>query len=113
MPKGSSVEVGECDAGWCKVTFDGKEGFAIARNLGMVVPGAPRTVTAQGKPKVDLQKLRHGYEGNFGNAPAVTGSTDDEYAADIPAAPRAPARRYVERDEQGYYADDDEPVMYG
>ena len=42
MPKGTEVEVGECDSGWCKVTWDGQEGYAIARNLGMVVPGAPR-----------------------------------------------------------------------
>ena len=41
MPKGTEVEVGECDSGWCKVTWDGQEGYAIARNLGMVVPGAP------------------------------------------------------------------------
>src|SRR4029079_17802384 len=33
MPKGAAIEVGECDAGWCKITYDGKEGFAIERNL--------------------------------------------------------------------------------
>src|SRR5688500_5328508 len=46
MPKGAEVEVGECDSGWCKVTWDGQEGSAIARNLGMVVPGAPREASA-------------------------------------------------------------------
>jgi uncharacterized protein YraI len=34
IPKGESVEVGDCDAGWCKVTWNGQDGYAIARNLG-------------------------------------------------------------------------------
>jgi uncharacterized protein YraI len=40
MPKGSAVEVGQCDAGWCKVTFGGKDGYAIGRNLGEAKPAA-------------------------------------------------------------------------
>lgn len=39
IPKGQTVEVGDCDAGWCKVTWNGQDGYAIARNLG---PAAPR-----------------------------------------------------------------------
>ncbi|MBV8792279.1 MAG: SH3 domain-containing protein, partial [Pseudolabrys sp.] len=46
MPRGETIEVGACDAGWCKVTWNGKEGFAIARNVGMASP--PRTVAARG-----------------------------------------------------------------
>ncbi len=55
MPKGTEVEVGECDSGWCKVTWDGQEGYAIARNLGMVVPGAPREA---GVPRPAQQPAR-------------------------------------------------------
>lgn len=46
MPKGSSVEVGECDAGWCKVTFEGKDGYAIGRNLGQAKPAATASYAA-------------------------------------------------------------------
>src|SRR5688500_9620049 len=42
MPRGAAVGGGACDSGGCKVTGDGQEGCAIARHLGMVVPGAPR-----------------------------------------------------------------------
>ena len=42
MPKGETVEVGDCDAGWCKVTWNGQEGYAIARNLGAAPPPARR-----------------------------------------------------------------------
>src|SRR5262245_49664972 len=63
MPKGAEVEVGECDAGWCKVTFEGKEGFAIGRNLGME---PPREASAQREIRQpqqnDLNRLRRGYE---------------------------------------------------
>ncbi len=45
IPKGETVEVGDCDAGWCKVTWNGNEGYAIGRNLGQA---APRT--AQRRP---------------------------------------------------------------
>ncbi len=35
IPKGATVEVGACDAGWCQVTWNGQEGYAIGRNLGV------------------------------------------------------------------------------
>src|ERR1044071_4834722 len=34
IPEGSEVDVGESGAGWCKVKFGDKEGFAIGRNVG-------------------------------------------------------------------------------
>ncbi len=40
MPRGETVEVGDCDAGWCKVTWNGQDGYAISRNLG-VASAAP------------------------------------------------------------------------
>ncbi|MGA2129405.1 MAG: SH3 domain-containing protein [Xanthobacteraceae bacterium] len=41
IPKGSTVEVEKCTNGWCHVTFEGQDGYAIAPNLGL---GAPRPV---------------------------------------------------------------------
>jgi hypothetical protein len=35
IPKGSKVEVGKCTNGWCQVTWNGQDGYAIARNLGL------------------------------------------------------------------------------
>ena len=126
MPKGTEVEVGECDSGWCKVTWDGQEGYAIARNLGMVVPGAPREADAQrpAQQPADMSRLRRGYEQYF---------DDQSRAADQNADPRQ--RQYTERQygerqygerqygERQYderrgpqrpqYDDDDDSVVYG
>jgi len=117
MPKGTEVEVGECDAGWCKVTWDGQEGYAIARNLGMIVPGAPReAATARpAQQPADMSRLRRGYEQYF---------DDQSQAADQNADPRQ-RQQYGERqyDERQYaerrvpqrpqYDDDDDGVVYG
>ncbi|MGA9090846.1 MAG: SH3 domain-containing protein [Bradyrhizobium sp.] len=35
IPKGTTVEVGKCSKGWCETSTDGRDGFVIARNLGM------------------------------------------------------------------------------
>lgn len=43
IPKGETVEVGNCDAGWCEVAWNGQNGYVIARNLGL----ASRSATAQ------------------------------------------------------------------
>jgi uncharacterized protein YraI len=42
MPKGTTVEVGKCTNGWCQASVDGKDGYAIAQNLGMAPRPAPR-----------------------------------------------------------------------
>lgn len=100
MPKGAAIEVGECDAGWCKVTFDGKDGFAIERNLG---EAPPRAATAS-RSQPDMQKLRRGYEDYF------EGQGRNDRAADMQAQPR----RYSQRQAQDDYYDDDGPsVVYG
>ena len=131
MPKGAAVEVGECDSGWCKVTWDGQEGYAIARNLGMVVPGAPREAAPReagaprpAQPPADMSRLRRGYEQYF---------DDQSRAADQNADPRRrqyDERQYGERQygERQYgdrqdaerrvappraYDDDDDGVVYG
>jgi hypothetical protein len=42
IPKGTSVEVGNCSNGWCQVSLNGQDGYAIAQNLGMAARRAPR-----------------------------------------------------------------------
>jgi hypothetical protein len=42
IPRGTTVEVGACSNGWCKVSLNGKDGFATAGNLGMAKPSRPR-----------------------------------------------------------------------
>jgi uncharacterized protein YraI len=48
IPKGTTVEVGKCTNGWCEASLDGKDGFVIARNVGM----APRPAPRRGPPQV-------------------------------------------------------------
>jgi hypothetical protein len=98
------------------VTWDGQEGYAIARNLGMVVPGAPREagVPRPAQQPADVSRLRRGYEQYFDN---------QSQAADQNADPRQ--RQYTERQygEREYaerrvapprvYEDDDDGVVYG
>jgi uncharacterized protein YraI len=40
IPKGEKVEAESCDAGWCKVTWNGQDGYAIGRNLGLAPPAS-------------------------------------------------------------------------
>jgi len=35
IPKGTTVEVGKCSNGWCQVSLNGQDGYAIAQNLGI------------------------------------------------------------------------------
>ena len=51
IPKGTSVEVATCSNGWCQVSFNGQQGYAISRNLGMAQP-APRRVVRRPVPQV-------------------------------------------------------------
>ena len=48
IPKGTTVEIGKCSSGWCEASFDGKDGFIIARNVGLAPPPTPR----HGPPQV-------------------------------------------------------------
>jgi uncharacterized protein YraI len=42
IPKGTTVEVGKCSNGWCETSTDGRDGFVIARNLGLAPARRPR-----------------------------------------------------------------------
>jgi uncharacterized protein YraI len=112
MPQGSQVDIGECDAGWCKVKFGDKEGFAIGRNLG---EGSPQTATAdasRGRNPADLDRLRRGYEQYFdgNNRNDVTGSVDEpRYSQNSPqqyppqqSAPQQYEQRYSRNTPQQY-----------
>jgi hypothetical protein len=123
IPKGAAIEVGECDAGWCKVTYNDREGFAVERNLGAAPrPSAPR--------QADLHRLRQGYEDQFGDQAAGQSGPQGDYRAQqnygapaqgnyraqgappaqgYPSTGRAPQQRYAEED----YYDDDAPVYAG
>jgi uncharacterized protein YgiM (DUF1202 family) len=123
IPKGSEIEVGECDAGWCKVKFGDKEGFAIGRNVGEAPAAAPQSNSrARAGSQANLQKLRQGYEQYFdGNGQNdVTGSIDEPDSADTPprTAQNKPTRVTPPRsvrpqydDEDDYYDDDDGPAV--
>jgi uncharacterized protein YraI len=111
MPKGSAIEVGECDAGWCKVTFGDKEGFAIGRNLGEAPP--QREATVRKPSEGDLQRLRRGYEQYFDDEQdGYQDGYEDDRTAGIPPQHRY-SQRNAPRDEDDYYDDDDAPVVYG
>jgi uncharacterized protein YraI len=115
IPKGSEVEIGECDAGWCKVKFGDKEGFAIGRNVGETSPetaAAPRARTqtntqanSRTNSRADMQKLRQGYEQYFdGNKRNdVTGSIDDEQDAQQYPQNAQPQQRYAQPRQQQQY----------
>jgi hypothetical protein len=38
IPKGTMVEVGTCTNGWCRVSWNGQDGYSIATNLGLGGP---------------------------------------------------------------------------
>jgi uncharacterized protein YgiM (DUF1202 family) len=54
IPKGTSVEVATCTNGWCQVSFNGQQGYAISRNLGIPQP-APRRVVRRPVPQVYIE----------------------------------------------------------
>jgi uncharacterized protein YraI len=38
IPKGATVEIGKCSKGWCEASFESRDGFVIARNIGLASP---------------------------------------------------------------------------
>jgi uncharacterized protein YraI len=50
LTKGTSIEVGKCSNGWCEASFDGQNGYVIARNVGMAA--APRPPRSPRRPAI-------------------------------------------------------------
>ena len=52
IPKGTSVEISACTNGWCQVSYNGQQGYAISRNLGLSPPAPPRQAVRRSAPQV-------------------------------------------------------------
>ena len=72
IPKGATVEVGNCSKGWCEVCFESRDGFVIARNLGLATRGMrgaaqvyDEVVFNQGSPPAFFPPLYYGYHGPY------------------------------------------------
>lgn len=72
IPKGATVEVGKCSKGWCEASFESRDGFVIARNVGLAprrVGGAAQVydevVFNQGSPPAFFPPLYYGYHGPY------------------------------------------------
>jgi hypothetical protein len=48
IPGGGRVDVGECNDGWCAVTFQGKSGYSIQTSLD--TSGKPRSIARRALP---------------------------------------------------------------
>jgi uncharacterized protein YraI len=73
IPKGATVEVGKCSKGWCEANFESRDGFVIARNVGLAPPRRPypgsqvydeEVVDAAGPPRF-APPLYYGYHGPY------------------------------------------------
>jgi len=60
IPAGSTIRVTSCSGEWCEVTWNGRSGYAIARNLSV---GAPRQARPYGP--------QPGYADGYGPEPPV------------------------------------------
>ena len=74
IPGGARIDVGDCNDGWCAVTFQGKSGFAIATAL-----------DTTGRVRRAPARVRQG-------APGYAPYDDDDY---VPVAPGYGPRPYV------------------
>jgi hypothetical protein len=101
IPKGEKVEVGKCTNGWCEVTYNGQQGFVIARNVGMVAPGGP------GGPPHGMVR-RYGPPPGGPRGPAYAG---DDY--EVVGPPVAYGPGYVVSPGAYYYGYPYRPYYYG
>ena len=76
IPKGTTVEVGKCSNGWCETSTDGRDGFVIARNLGMAparrarfVPQVYDEEVEEVGPPVYGPPVYYGYRPYYGHGP--------------------------------------------
>jgi hypothetical protein len=79
IPAGSTVRVTGCSGEWCEVTWNGRSGFAIARNLSI---GAPRQAGAYGpQPRyAGGYGPQPGYPDGYGPEPGVVYGAPGYYA---------------------------------
>ena len=69
IPAGSTVRVTSCSGEWCELTWNGRSGYAIARNLSI---GAPRQARPYGP--------QPGYAGGYESGPPVVYGAPGYYA---------------------------------
>jgi hypothetical protein len=50
IPAGARIEVGECNDGWCAVTYAGKSGYSIATSLDTTGRAPPRQAVRRPPP---------------------------------------------------------------
>jgi hypothetical protein len=93
IPAGSAVQVTSCTGEWCEVTWNGRSGYAIARNLSI---GGARQAGAYG-PRPGYAGGAPRQAGGYGPQPGYAGG----YGPEPPAVYGAP----------GYYAPP--AVVYG
>jgi hypothetical protein len=88
IPAGSTVRVTGCSGEWCEVTWNGRSGYAIARNLSI---GAPRQAGAYGpQPRyAGGYGPQPGYADGYGPEPGVVYGAPGYYAP--PAVVYGPA----------------------
>jgi len=86
IPAGSTVRATSCSGEWCEVTWNGRDGYAIARNLSI---GAPRQAGVYGPQPgyaggVPRQAGAHGpqpgYADGYGPEPGVVYGAPGYYA---------------------------------
>ena len=77
IPAGARLDVGDCNDGWCAVTFQGKSGFAIQTALD--ASGRPRTVRRAPPPG--------GYDPDDDDEPVAPGYRPDPVAPPVVYGP--------------------------
>jgi len=86
IPAGSTVRLTSCSGEWCEVEWNGRSGYAIARNLGIGLPRQARTYGPAGYPGTpgpgDYPGTPGpgGYPGGYGPQPGAVYEAPGYYA---------------------------------
>ncbi|HLX14644.1 MAG TPA: SH3 domain-containing protein [Bradyrhizobium sp.] len=80
IPKGTTVEVGKCANAWCETSVDGRDGYVIARNLGLASRRprpAPQVYGGEAVeevgPRLSAPPAYYGYHGPYYGYPPYYG----------------------------------------
>ena len=73
IPAGSRIDVGECNDGWCAVTFQGKSGFSIATSLDTTGRAPPRQAVRRAPPRGPGPGYDYDDDGEVVRGPAPPG----------------------------------------